>query len=162
VVQYIGQAIAIYYGGPYGAAAFAGATSYANGGNTFDIASAAFTAYITVAASGYATQGAGTTCADCAQQDGGTLGFGDYIELAAVGVEIVSARSNSKARIRSNAALGPNDGPLQVRIEILRQTFLSSLDNIQTGLDVAGLIPTGINQNPCAHFRRPMDMIFQG
>jgi hypothetical protein len=24
------------------------------------------------------------------------------------------------------------------------------------------LIPTGINQNLCAHFRRPMDMIFQG
>ena len=24
------------------------------------------------------------------------------------------------------------------------------------------LIPTVINQNPCAHFRRPMDMIFQG
>jgi hypothetical protein len=32
--------------------------------------------------------------------------------------------------------------------------------------DVVGgndeLIPTSINQNPCAHFRRPMDMIFQG
>ena len=26
----------------------------------------------------------------------------------------------------------------------------------------AGLIPTGINQNPWAHFRRPIDMIFQG
>jgi NADP-dependent 3-hydroxy acid dehydrogenase YdfG len=25
-----------------------------------------------------------------------------------------------------------------------------------------GLIPASINQNPCAHFRRPMDMIFQG
>ena len=25
-----------------------------------------------------------------------------------------------------------------------------------------GLIPTGINQNPWAHFRRPIDMIFQG
>jgi len=25
-----------------------------------------------------------------------------------------------------------------------------------------GVIPTGINQNLCAHFRRPMDMIFQG
>ena len=25
-----------------------------------------------------------------------------------------------------------------------------------------GLIPTGINQNPLAHFRRPIDMIFQG
>ena len=24
------------------------------------------------------------------------------------------------------------------------------------------LIPTGINQNPWAHFRRPIDMIFQG
>ena len=24
------------------------------------------------------------------------------------------------------------------------------------------LIPTGINQNPCAHFRRPIDMIFHG
>ena len=27
---------------------------------------------------------------------------------------------------------------------------------------VRRLIPTSINQNPCAHFRRPMDMIFQG
>ena len=27
---------------------------------------------------------------------------------------------------------------------------------------IAGLIPTGINQNPWAHFRRPIDMIFQG
>ena len=26
----------------------------------------------------------------------------------------------------------------------------------------SGLIPTGINQNPWAHFRRPIDMIFQG
>ena len=25
-----------------------------------------------------------------------------------------------------------------------------------------GVIPASINQNPCAHFRRPMDMIFQG
>ena len=25
-----------------------------------------------------------------------------------------------------------------------------------------GVIPTGINQNPWAHFRRPIDMIFQG
>ena len=39
------------------------------------------------------------------------------------------------------------------------------------GVDVSGetvirpkecLIPTGINQNPWAHFRRPIDMIFQG
>ena len=27
---------------------------------------------------------------------------------------------------------------------------------------IEGLIPTGINQNPWAHFRRPIDMIFQG
>ena len=27
---------------------------------------------------------------------------------------------------------------------------------------VEELIPTGINQNPWAHFRRPIDMIFQG
>ena len=27
---------------------------------------------------------------------------------------------------------------------------------------ISGLIPTGINQNPWAHFRRPIDMIFQG
>ena len=26
----------------------------------------------------------------------------------------------------------------------------------------ARVIPTGINQNPCAHFRRPIDMIFHG
>jgi hypothetical protein len=29
-------------------------------------------------------------------------------------------------------------------------------------LSLVWLIPTGINQNLCAHFRRPMDMIFQG
>ena len=28
--------------------------------------------------------------------------------------------------------------------------------------DCRDLIPTGINQNPWAHFRRPIDMIFQG
>ena len=28
--------------------------------------------------------------------------------------------------------------------------------------DIAVLILTGINQNPWAHFRRPIDMIFQG
>ena len=27
---------------------------------------------------------------------------------------------------------------------------------------IGALIPTGINQNPWAHFRRPIDMIFQG
>ncbi len=29
-------------------------------------------------------------------------------------------------------------------------------------VEVVALIPTCIDQNPCAHLRRPMDMIFHG
>ena len=63
------------------------------------------------------------------------------------------------------------DGQVQVRVlNVLRGAEVSEdlLEQIAAGNRPAlfeadiQLTPTGINQNPWAHFRRPIDMIFQG
>ena len=42
-------------------------------------------------------------------------------------------------------------------------TLTGAIDgNTFSGTKASGVILTGINQNPWAHFRRPIDMIFQG
>ena len=44
-----------------------------------------------------------------------------------------------------------------------RHTFLLDGDNVRHGLNKdLSFIPSSIDQNPCAHFRVPMDMIFHG
>ena len=47
---------------------------------------------------------------------------------------------------------------LEVALDVVRK----GIDKAHDQNELYRLIPTGINQNPWAHFRRPIDMIFQG
>ena len=54
-----------------------------------------------------------------------------------------------------------------LRVALQALLCLKMIDTLDRGHCLFGhlhkrLIPTGINQNPWAHFRRPIDMIFQG
>ncbi len=44
----------------------------------------------------------------------------------------------------------------------IRAGYSAKTANEQGAQLLAKLIPTCIDQNPCAHWRRPMDMIFHG
>ena len=78
------------------------------------------------------------------------------------------------ARIRGRVHRQP-EAPRAFRRDLVRDVMRGVADRRQHALaqepkrfkvdpmhHTPGLIPTGINQNPWAHFRRPIDMIFQG
>jgi hypothetical protein len=51
---------------------------------------------------------------------------------------------------------------IMIGAQILAYSFVSTGLNHQITDWIVGLIPSPIDQNPCAHWRNPMDMMRQG
>ena len=56
----------------------------------------------------------------------------------------------------------PKEHRTQIHPTIPLECVHKEIKRSNNVVGLRGLIPTGINQNPWAHFRRPIDMIFQG